>query len=87
MLAMRRKKVNENGFQEPKVSVSISRKINVGNYESVDVFMAISGVEAGATEEEIQELLATGDRAFLLLKKNMAGKLKEIRQRVKGEIE
>ena len=72
------------GYQEPRVAVSISRKINLGDFESVDIWMAISGIEAGATEEEINGLLATGDRAFQLLKANMAQKLKTIRTRAAG---
>ncbi len=68
------------GFEEPRIAVSISRKLNVGNYESVDIFMAVSGIEPGATTEEIKELLVTGDRAFNLLKDNMATKIKEIKQ-------
>ena len=47
--------------------------------------MAVSGVEPGATDEEIEELLATGDRAFQLLKRHMGDKVREIRQRVQGE--
>lgn len=66
-------------FQEPRISVSINRKINKGNYESVDIFMALSGIEPGATEDEIEELLATGDRAFEILKKNMIVKVREAR--------
>jgi len=70
-------------FQEPRVAVSLSRKLNIGNYESVDLFMAISGIEPGATEAEIEELLVTGDRAFQLLKKNMGAKIKAIKERRK----
>ena len=42
-------------FEEPKVSVSIERKVNLGNYESIDIFMSVSGVEPGATDEEMEE--------------------------------
>ena len=69
----------EDGYQEPRISVSISRKINLGNYESVDIFMAISGVEPGATTEEIEELLVTGDRAFNLLKNRIKEKIQKIK--------
>ena len=72
------------GYQELRVSVSISRKIALPGYENVDLFMAISGIEPGATDAEIQEALETGDRAFLLLRKNMGQKVKEVRERLKG---
>ena len=75
----------QNGYQEPRISVSIARKIALPKYENVDIFMAVSGVEPGATDEEIEELLATGDRAFQLLKRHMGDKVREIRQRVQGE--
>lgn len=67
--------------QEMRVSVSISRKLNLGNYESADLFMAISNVEPGATEEEIDEALATGDLAVQVLKKHLAVHLREVRAR------
>lgn len=73
------------GFQEPKLAVSIARRINIGNYESVDIFMAVSGVEPGASDAEIEELLVTGDRAFQLLKKNVGAKVKQIKERQKGD--
>lgn len=46
----------ENGLS---LSVSVSRKINLGNYESADVFLSVSGVTAQTTEAEVDELLAT----------------------------
>lgn len=65
--------------REPGISVSIARKIQLGGYESVDIFMAVTGLEPGCSDAEIEEALATGDRAFALLKRNMAAKLKAIR--------
>ena len=45
--------------------------------------MAISGVEPGASDQEIEEALATGDKAFQLLKKNMGQKVQEVRERAR----
>ena len=68
---------------EMKVSVSVSRKINLGNYESVDIFMALSNVEPGASEEEIEEAMETGDMAWQVLKKHVAEKLRSIKAAAK----
>ena len=70
-------------YQELRVSVSISRKIALPGYENVDIFMAISGIEPGASDQEIEEALATGDKAFQLLKKNMGQKVQEVRERAR----
>ena len=75
--------MNENFPRELRIAVSIARKVNLGNYESVDLFMAVSGVEPGATDAEILEALATGDRAFQLLKANMHAKVQRVRQQAK----
>ena len=45
---------------EPTITVSMSRKLNLGNYESADVFVSISGIKAGATPEDIAPLLVSG---------------------------
>ena len=38
-------------------SVSVSMKLNAGNYESVEFFLSVSNVTAETTEAEIQQLL------------------------------
>lgn len=72
--------MTEEVYHEQRVSVSIARKINTGNYESVDLFMAVSNIEPGATDAEILESLATGDRALQLLKNKMQEKIAEARK-------
>lgn len=49
---------------EPTVSVSMSKKINMGNYESADAFVSVSGIKAGMTAEEIRPLLDTAKIAW-----------------------
>lgn len=42
-----------------KISMSVSRKVNLGNYESGDVFLALSDVPVGATPEQVEDALQT----------------------------
>ena len=43
-----------------RVSISLSRKVNLGNYESADAFISLSDVPLDVTEEEIEDALDTG---------------------------
>lgn len=49
--------------QQPRVSISMSRKINLGNYESTDIFVSLaSDVEEGGAiihsiMEKVQRML------------------------------
>jgi hypothetical protein len=45
---------------EPRIAVTIDRKINLGNYESASVGIVLSGVPVGASVEEIDAMLDTG---------------------------
>lgn len=45
---------------EPTITVSMSRKLNLGNFESADVFVSISGIKAGMTTADIEPLLVAG---------------------------
>ncbi len=46
------------------LSISYARKVNLGNYESADVFFAVTNIPVGASESEIAEALETGNAAF-----------------------
>lgn len=68
---------------QPTISISLSRKVNLGNYESADVFISCSGVPEGASEEDIRKLLDTGNLAYKVIREELAGKVAELRDSVK----
>ena len=65
--------------ERPTITVSLTRKVNLGSYESADAFMAISGIEANMTPDEINALLETGYLAWDLMGLALADKVNEIR--------
>lgn len=67
-------------MDEPTVSVSISRKINFpGKFESVDIFFSLNGLPVDTSEEEMMELLKTGENAFFLIREKVVEKTAELR--------
>ena len=57
-----------------ELSLSLSRKVNLGNYESADVFVSLSGLTSETTQAEIDELLGG---AGALAYRAIADQLKE----------
>jgi hypothetical protein len=66
--------------QEPRISVSVEMKVNLGNYESVGGSCVLSGLNAGATDSEIRELLDTADMTFRFIREKLEAKLEGVRQ-------
>ena len=64
-------------MDERKLSISISRKINLGQYESAEVFISLSGIPAFATEETIREMIGTGELAFHLVHGELINRVAE----------
>ena len=61
------------------VTVSMSRKVNMGNYESADVFVSISGAKAGMTAEELEPLLTTAKVAWDTVKIALVEQIRKIK--------
>lgn len=45
---------------EMTITVSMARKVNMGNFESADCFVSISGIKEGMTAMDIAPLLVAG---------------------------
>lgn len=67
--------------REPTITVSMSRKINLGNYESADCFVSIAGVKAGMTAEELDPLLETGKVAWEKVRTRLAEQVRDMRRK------
>lgn len=66
-------------MDEPTISISMSRKINLGNYESAECFVSISGVRAGMTTEELTPLMDTGKVAWDAVRQELLAGLRKSR--------
>ena len=57
----------------PRITVSTTRKINLGNYESQDVFVCLVDVPVDASEELIENMLLTGEKAVKAISARLKG--------------
>ena len=60
---------------EPRVTIAIDQKLNMGNYESATVGITLSSLPAGVTEAEIEALLDTGRLAYGKMIERLAEKV------------
>ena len=72
---------------EPTVSVSVSRKVHLGNYESVDIFFSLNALPVDANEQDMMELLQMGENAFNLIRRKIVEKSAELRGGGSTEVE
>lgn len=63
-----------------KISVSATQRVNLGNYESVDVFFALSNVPVGATDKDLAEAMATSELVFTHVKAKVMEKVADVRR-------
>ena len=64
-------------MEESKVTVSVTRKANLGNFESADVFLSLS-LPVGATQADIDAGLETGALMYKSLAAAVNEKIKEM---------
>lgn len=64
-------------LSEDKVTISVTRKKNLGNYESADVFICLT-MSPGATQEEITAALDTGKLMYSNIIASVVEKVKEL---------
>jgi hypothetical protein len=63
-------------------SASVSMKLNLGKFETVDCFLAVSGIEATTTREEIDRLLDGPTReAFEAMRDRLRARAIEIKSK------
>jgi hypothetical protein len=64
----------------PTFSITISRRVNLGNYESAEVYMSAKDISVEMTEFEIRELIEeTGGRVFNIVMEEIDKKIKALR--------
>jgi len=67
---------------ELTATLSISMKVNLGNYESADAFLSLSGITPETTQEEMEELLDGPARiAYDVLKVRLGQCVAELRRK------
>jgi len=64
---------------QPRVGVSISQKVNLGNYESAEVFLSLTNLRPGTSAEEIAEALEIGQLAYKRIRDRMVGLIERVR--------
>lgn len=62
-----------------RICVTMGQRVNLGNYESADVSICLSGIPLGASEELVAEMLATAKIAYRQIGERIKNEVREIR--------
>lgn len=65
------------------ISVSISHRVNLGNYESADAYISLCGLTVDTTEEEMNALLDQGKIAYRLMGERLKAQLSKLKTDLK----
>lgn len=60
-------------------TVSVQQKVNIGRYESADLFMSVHGVGVNTTPDEMDEIIAQSKVVYSKLAREMKMKVAAIR--------
>ena len=67
--------MNEQQPEVLRLAIGLSHKINLGNYESAELSLHISGLTESTTSEEIDRLLTNGKLGYEALRTELAQKV------------
>ena len=67
-------------FEPLKLTVSLTQKVNLGQYESADCSLFVSNVTIFTTEEEMAALIEQGHVVYRLMGERLHGMVKEARR-------
>lgn len=62
-----------------RIAVTMGTRVNLGNYESADVSICLSGIPNGASEAQIEDMLDTAHIAYSKIRARLAAKVRELR--------
>jgi hypothetical protein len=69
------------------LTASVSRKVNLGNYESQDVFLSVSGITQETTKQEITSLVeGAGEVAYGVIREAVERRITALRQPTNGVV-